>query len=82
MITPVDNAQRHVVMAIERGKLQNLIFDNQVLASHRALGALLGAIFRLPPVKRALASEQLQSRFLRTASRHADGLEKPGAGRS
>jgi NAD-dependent dihydropyrimidine dehydrogenase PreA subunit len=79
VITPVDNAQRHVMMAIERGKLQNLIFDNQILTSHRALGALLGAIFRLPPVKRALASEQLQSRFLRTASRHADGLKKPPA---
>jgi ferredoxin len=79
VITPVDNAQRHVMMAIERGKLQNLIFDNQVLASHRALGALLGVIFRLPPVKRALASEQLQSRFLRTASRQVERTEtRPG----
>jgi formate hydrogenlyase subunit 6/NADH:ubiquinone oxidoreductase subunit I len=75
VITPVDNAQRHVMMAIERGKLQNLIFDNQVMASHRALGALLGVIFRLPPVKRALASEQLQSRFLRTVSRHAERMD-------
>jgi ferredoxin len=76
VITPVDNAQRHVMMAVERGKLQNLVFDNQVLASHRTLAALLGVIFRLPPVKRALASEQLQSRFLRVASRQPEGLEK------
>jgi Na+-translocating ferredoxin:NAD+ oxidoreductase RNF subunit RnfB len=66
VITPVNNAQRYVMMAIERGKLQNLIFDNQVMASHRALAALLGALLNLPPVKRAMANEQVKSRFLET----------------
>jgi hypothetical protein len=51
-------------MAIERGKLQELILDDQVLPSHRALAAVLGAILRLPPVKRALATEQVRSRYL------------------
>ena len=51
-------------MAIERGKLQDLVFDNRVLWSHRALAALLGAILKLPPVKRALATEQVRSRYL------------------
>ena len=51
-------------MAVERGKLQNLIFDNQVLASHRAMAAVLGVILRLPPLKRALASRQMKSRYL------------------
>ncbi len=51
-------------MAIERGKLQNLIFDNQALASHRALAAVLGVILRLPPLKQALASRQMRSRYL------------------
>jgi hypothetical protein len=51
-------------MAIERGKLQNLIFDEQVLWSHRALALLLGAILRLPPAKRLLATEQVRSRYL------------------
>ena len=69
VITPVDNAQRYVLMAIERGKLQNLIFDNQVMASHRALAALLGAILKLPPVHRAMASEQMKSRFLEAVFR-------------
>jgi formate hydrogenlyase subunit 6/NADH:ubiquinone oxidoreductase subunit I len=64
VFTPVDGVHRAVLMAIERGKLQNLIFDNSLLASHRALAALLGAILRLPPVKRALASEQMRSRYL------------------
>lgn len=69
VITPVNNAHRYVLMAVERGKLQNLVFDNQVLASHRALAALLGAVLELPPVKRALASEQLRSRFLEAVLR-------------
>ncbi|MBW6509447.1 MAG: 4Fe-4S dicluster domain-containing protein [Desulfuromonadales bacterium] len=64
VFTPVDNVHRIVVMAIERGKLQHLIFDNQVLFSHRALAALLGAVLNLSPVKRALASEQMKSRYL------------------
>jgi Pyruvate/2-oxoacid:ferredoxin oxidoreductase delta subunit len=63
-LTPRNGAHRAVLMAVERGKLQELIFDNQVLWSHRALSAVLGAILRLPPVKRALATEQVRSRYL------------------
>jgi ferredoxin len=64
VITPVNSVHKAVVMAIERGKLQNLIFDNQALASHRALAAVLGVILRLPPLKQALASRQMKSRYL------------------
>jgi NAD-dependent dihydropyrimidine dehydrogenase PreA subunit len=64
VITPLNGSHRIVLMAIERGKLQNLIFDNQVLWSHRALAGVLGVILSLPPVKRALASEQVRSRYL------------------
>jgi ferredoxin len=64
VLTPLNGVHRAVVMAIERGKLQNLIFDNQVLWSHRAAAAVLGAILKLPPLKRALASEQMKSRYL------------------
>ena len=51
-------------MAIERGKLQDLLFDNQVLGSHRALAGVLGVILRLPPLKQTLANQQVQSRYL------------------
>jgi ferredoxin len=64
VITPLNGAHRIVLMAIERGTLQHLIFDNQVLWSHRALAGVLGVILRLPPVKRALASRQVKSRYL------------------
>ena len=64
VITPLDSTHRVVLMAIERGKLQNLIADHQALASHRAMAAILGVILKLPPLKQALASRQLQSRYL------------------
>ncbi len=64
VITPVNSVHRVVLMAIERGKLQNLIFDNQALASHRAMAAILGAILKLPPVKGIMASDQMKSKYL------------------
>ena len=64
VITPVNSAHRAVVMAIERGKLQNLIFDNNALASQRAMAAILGVVLKLPPLKQAMASKQMKSRYL------------------
>ncbi len=64
VITPVNGAHRIVLMAIERGKLQHLIFDNRIMWSHRALAVLLGVLLRLPPVKQVLANRQVKSRYL------------------
>lgn len=64
VITPLNGAHRVVVMAIERGKFQNLIFDQQALWNHRAMAAILGVIVKLPPVKQVLTSNQLKSRYL------------------
>jgi len=64
LLTPKDGVHRTVLMALERGKLQHLIFDNQVLFSHRALAAVLGSILKLSPVKKILANRQLKSRYL------------------
>ncbi len=70
VITPVDGVQRAVIMALERGKLQNLIFDNRVLWSHRALAAIFGVILQLPTVKQVLAMNQVKSRYLETLVNH------------
>ena len=64
VITPLNGTHRAVVMALERGKLQHLVFDNRVLWHHRALAAVLGAILRLPPIDRVLAIQQVKSRYL------------------
>jgi ferredoxin len=66
VITPLNSTHKAVLMAIERGKLQNLIFDNQALLSHRAMAAVLGVILRLPPLKQAMGSKQMRSRYLET----------------
>ena len=65
-------------MAIERGRLHELLFDNQAHLSHRAMAAILGVILRLPPAKQTLASRQLRSRYLdrllrEGAAGHASG---------
>jgi ferredoxin len=64
VITPLNSTHKAVLMAIERGKLQNLIFDNQALTSHRAMAAILGVILKLPPLNQAMASRQMKSRYL------------------
>ncbi len=64
VITPVNSVHRIVLMAIEKGKLQELIFDNQAFGSHRAMAAVLGAILKLPPIKQIMASKQMKSIYL------------------
>ncbi|HET8796576.1 MAG TPA: 4Fe-4S dicluster domain-containing protein [Thermoanaerobaculia bacterium] len=72
VVTPVDGAHRVVTMAVERGKLQDLIFDNRALWSHRALAAILGAIVRLPPLQQLMATRVAKSRYLeRMIERHS-----------
>jgi ferredoxin len=63
VLTPVNTVHRTVMMAIERGDLQNLFFDNRVLWNHRALAAVLGVLLRLPPIKQVMASQQIKSRY-------------------
>ena len=64
VITPVNSTHRFVLQAIEKGTLQNLVFDNQAFANHRAMAAVFGTILRLPPLKQALASRQFKSVYL------------------
>jgi len=72
VITPVTSVHRILLMALERGTLHEVLFDNPLAQGHRAMAAIIGAILRLPPVKRALARKQLQSRYLEKALLKAD----------
>ncbi len=80
VITPATSAHRVVLMAIERGKLQHLMFDNRALASHRAMAAILRVILRLPPVKQRLANRQLRSRYVETLLASAAKRERRRSG--
>ena len=64
IITPVNSVHRIVLMAIEKGKLPKLIFDNQAFGSHRAMAAVLSVILKLPPIKQMMASKQMKSIYL------------------
>ncbi|MCG2729628.1 MAG: 4Fe-4S binding protein [Acetobacterium sp.] len=64
VITPSTSVHRVVLMAIEKGQLQELIFDNKALFSHRAMAAILSAILKMPPIKKAMASQQMRSVYL------------------
>ena len=69
VITPVNTTHRVVLMAAERGNLQDVIFDNKMLYSHRILAAVLGTILKLPDVGRSLAQKQLKSRYIEALMR-------------
>lgn len=64
VLTPANTAHKVVCMAIERGTLAELLVDGQSSYGHRAVAAILGALLRLPPLKKTLASRQVKSRFL------------------
>jgi len=66
---PKDNFERIILQAIDTGKLQNYIFDNQNCITHAILRQFLGVILRLKPAKRLLANRQLQSRFLKAITK-------------
>jgi len=61
---PKDAMERIVMNAIERGKLQNYLFNNQDLWTHDFMRKFLKIIFTLPPTKWALVNDQLRSKFL------------------
>ena len=64
IITPVTTVHRVVITAIEKGQLQNLIFDNQAHKSHKAMATILASILKLSPVHKVMASKQMKSVYL------------------
>lgn len=65
IITPANSVHRIVLIAIEKGKLQELIFDNQTFGSHRVMSTILAVILKLSPVKQMMASKQMKSIYLK-----------------
>jgi NAD-dependent dihydropyrimidine dehydrogenase PreA subunit len=64
---PLNAIEKTVRTALERGKLPHLVFDEGASRGSRFLNHVLQGVCALPPVQRAVASEQLQSRFVRFA---------------
>ncbi|MEE8470177.1 MAG: 4Fe-4S dicluster domain-containing protein, partial [Dehalococcoidia bacterium] len=66
VFTPESAFDRIVSMAIERGKLANILFEDRDRLSHRALGRIISLLEKAPPFKAAMAIEPLRSVFLST----------------
>jgi ferredoxin len=62
---PETTFERIILQRLERGTLQNLLFDDPSRADHRWMRALVGGILRLGPVRRALVGDLFRSTFLR-----------------
>jgi ferredoxin len=64
VLHPENAFERVILQCLERGTLQNQLFDDPGSKTHAFLRALVGGFLRLPPVKQALMSDALRSRFL------------------
>uniref|UniRef100_B8DNV0 4Fe-4S ferredoxin iron-sulfur binding domain protein n=1 Tax=Nitratidesulfovibrio vulgaris (strain DSM 19637 / Miyazaki F) TaxID=883 RepID=B8DNV0_NITV9 len=71
VLHPADSFERVILQSLERGTLQNLVFDNPNSRTQEFMRGLVGGFLRLGPVKRALMGEALRSRFLDAVRRMA-----------
>ena len=69
VFTPESTFDRMVAMAIERGKLADLILDNTEGLGYQAVGRIIQVLEKSPPYKAALAIKPLRSIFLDTVVR-------------
>ncbi len=80
VLAPETIFDRFVMMALERGKLTESIFDDPQRLSHRALARLVKILEQSPLMKAAMAIRPLRSVFLRTvvsgAKRKMGNMEK------
>lgn len=69
IIYPETTFERVILQSLERGNLQNQLFDNPQSISQKVMRCILGAFFRLPAVKKSLMSNTLSSVFLKSIKR-------------
>ncbi|HPS94802.1 MAG TPA: 4Fe-4S binding protein, partial [Deltaproteobacteria bacterium] len=67
VIHPETTFERIILLSLERGNLQNQVFDNPESVTQEFMRSFFGAFLRLPTVKRVLMSDMFRSTFLSTA---------------
>ncbi len=65
---PADTMERVVLMAVERGKLGDLLFDNVGSRLGQIAAAAIRAIEKMPPWKAAMSAQRIRSTFVSTLS--------------
>ncbi len=66
VVVPENVFDQRVAMAIERGKLSDLLFDDPGKFSHRTMARIVSLLERSPLFKAAMARESIKSSFLNT----------------
>ncbi|TFG06504.1 4Fe-4S dicluster domain-containing protein [Candidatus Thorarchaeota archaeon] len=77
VLHPENTFERIILQCLEKGTLQNQLFDDQSKMSLRFMSGLVGGFLRLPTVKKALMSDLMRSRFL---SMMQSGIKMQGKG--
>ncbi len=76
VLHPETTFERVILQCLERGTLQNQLFDDPSSKTQAFLRGVVGGFLRLPPVKQALMSDALRSRFL-AAMKEGAGRQAP-----
>jgi ferredoxin len=71
VLHPENVFEKTILQCLERGTLQNQLFDDPGNKTQAFMRGLLGGFLRLPPVKQALMSDQLRSAFLAALTKGA-----------
>jgi ferredoxin len=77
VLHPDTTFERVILQCLERGTLQNQLFDNPRSISHKFMRSFTGAVLKLSSVKKAAMSDMFRSSFLRAMT---EGIKKKGNG--
>ncbi len=77
VLHPETTFERIILASLERGTLQYQLFEEPDNITHKFLRGFFGGFLRLPPVKQALMSDLLRSKFL---SAMKSGVQKQDKG--
>lgn len=72
VLHPHNTFERVILQCLERGTLQNQIFNDPNSISQKAMRGIVGGFLKLPPVKKALMSDMLRSSFLASLKKGAN----------
>jgi len=64
VLHPESIFERLILASLERSTLQNQMFNDPDKISHKFMRGFIGGFLRIPPVKQALMSDMMRSRFL------------------
>jgi len=80
VLHPENVFEKLILQCLEKGTLQNQLFDNPGSITHNVMRNIMGGFYRLPMVKKALVSDALRSTFLKsmTIGAKLQGMKIPG----